>query len=40
MGATRIMVIRHAEKPGTYDGTQYFGVTQPATSPEQMAANT
>jgi hypothetical protein len=26
MGATRIMVIRHAERPGTYDGTQYFGV--------------
>src|SRR3984893_16824802 len=26
MGATRIMVIRHAEKPGTYNGTQYFGV--------------
>ena len=27
MGATRIMVIRYAEKPGTYNGTQYFGVT-------------
>lgn len=26
MGATRIMVIRHAEKPGNYNGTQYFGV--------------
>jgi hypothetical protein len=26
MGATRIMVIRHAEKPGTYNGTQYYGV--------------
>jgi hypothetical protein len=26
MGATRIMVIRHAEKPGTYNDTQYFGV--------------
>jgi hypothetical protein len=26
MGATRIMVIRHAEKPGTYNGTQYDGV--------------
>lgn len=26
MGATRIMVIRHAEKTGTYDGTQYDGV--------------
>jgi hypothetical protein len=26
MGATRIMVLRHAEKPGTYHGTQYDGV--------------
>ena len=26
MGATKIMVIRHAEKPGSYNGTQYFGV--------------
>lgn len=26
MGATKIMVIRHAEKPATYNGTQYFGV--------------
>jgi hypothetical protein len=26
MGATRIMVIRHAEKPGAYNGTQYDGV--------------
>jgi hypothetical protein len=26
MGATRIMVIRHAEKPGTYNGTSFFGV--------------
>jgi hypothetical protein len=26
MGATRIMVLRHAEKPGTYGGTQYDGV--------------
>ncbi len=26
MGATRIMVIRHGEKPGTYNGTQYDGV--------------
>ena len=26
MSATRIMIIRHAERPGTYDGTQYFGV--------------
>jgi hypothetical protein len=28
MGATKIMVIRHAEKPGPYNGTQYFGVNQ------------
>jgi hypothetical protein len=26
MGATKIMVIRHAEKPGSYNGAQYFGV--------------
>ena len=26
MGATKIMVIRHAEKPGTYDGIDYAGV--------------
>ncbi len=26
MGATRIMVIRHAEKPGTYGGLAYEGV--------------
>jgi hypothetical protein len=26
MGATRIMVIRHAEKPGSYDGVRYEGV--------------
>ena len=26
MGATKIMVIRHAEKPGLYADTQYFGV--------------
>jgi hypothetical protein len=26
MGATRIMVIRHAEKPGVYDGVRYQGV--------------
>ena len=26
MGATRIMVIRHAEKPGVYDGVRYEGV--------------
>jgi hypothetical protein len=26
MGATKIMVIRHAEKPGIYNGAQYFGV--------------
>jgi hypothetical protein len=26
MGATKIMVIRHAEKPGSYNGAQYDGV--------------
>jgi hypothetical protein len=26
MGATKIMVIRHAEKPGSYNGVQYVGV--------------
>ena len=26
MGATKIMVIRHAEKPATYDGQDYSGV--------------
>jgi hypothetical protein len=26
MGATRIMIIRHAEKPGIYNGTSFFGV--------------
>jgi len=26
MGATKIMVIRHAEKPGSYSGAQYAGV--------------
>jgi hypothetical protein len=26
LGATKIMVIRHAEKPGSYNGTQYAGV--------------
>ncbi len=26
MGATKIMVIRHAEKPGTYNGQPYAGV--------------
>ena len=26
MGATRIMVIRHTEKPGSYRGVQYTGV--------------
>ena len=26
MGATKIMVIRHAEKPGSYNGVQYAGV--------------
>lgn len=26
MGATKIMVIRHAEKPGNYNGVRYSGV--------------
>jgi len=26
MGATKIMIIRHGEKPGTYNGQQYEGV--------------
>src|SRR5277367_1364041 len=26
MGATKIMVIRHGEKPGSYHGVQYAGV--------------
>jgi hypothetical protein len=26
MGATKIMVIRHAEKPGSYNGARYLGV--------------
>jgi hypothetical protein len=26
MGATKIMIVRHAEKPGTYNRTEYFGV--------------
>jgi hypothetical protein len=26
MGAVKIMVIRHAEKPGGYNGAQYAGV--------------
>jgi hypothetical protein len=26
MGATRIMVLRHAEKPGVYHGQRYEGV--------------
>ena len=31
MGATKIMVIRHAEKPGLYGGTAYSGVDEFAT---------
>jgi hypothetical protein len=26
MGATKIMIVRHAEKPGIYNGTRYSGV--------------
>ncbi len=32
MGASTIMVIRHAEKPGTYNGQQYKGVNATASS--------
>jgi hypothetical protein len=31
MGASKIMVIRHAEKPGTYKNAQYFGVNSTGT---------
>jgi hypothetical protein len=31
MGASTIMVIRHAEKPDTYNGQTYFGVNDTAT---------
>jgi hypothetical protein len=31
MGATKIMVIRHAEKPGNYNGVQYSGVNNAGT---------
>lgn len=31
MGATTVMVIRHAEKPDTYNGKNYFGVNDTAT---------
>ena len=26
MGATKIMIVRHAEKPGIYNSTRYSGV--------------
>ena len=26
MGATKIMVVRHAEKPGVYNGQSYSGI--------------
>ena len=32
MGATKIMVIRHGEKPGNYDGAQYAGVNNLGTA--------
>ncbi len=31
-GPTTIIVIRHAEKPGTYGGTNYNGVNPTATT--------
>jgi hypothetical protein len=38
MGATQIMVIRHAEKPGTYDGVQCDGVDPTGTTCGEEAA--
>jgi hypothetical protein len=35
MAATRIMVIRHAEKPGTYDGLSYAGVQADGTKDKE-----
>jgi hypothetical protein len=32
MGATKIMVIRHAEKPGNYNGMRYSGVNNLGTT--------
>ena len=34
MGATKIMVIRHAEKPDQYNGISYEGVTPTGARPE------
>lgn len=31
MGANPIMIIRHAEKPGSYNGQTYYGVNAPGT---------
>lgn len=37
MGATKIMIIRHAEKPGTYNGQTYTGINAlGATDPESL----
>lgn len=35
IAATRIMVIRHAEKPGTYDGLSYAGVQAAGTKDKE-----
>ena len=40
MGATKIMVIRHAEKPGIYNGSQYAGVNNLGTVTAMTAQNT
>lgn len=37
MGATKIMIIRHAEKPGTYNGKNYAGINAlGASDPESL----
>ena len=38
MGATKIMVVRHAEKPGSYGGAQYVGVNNLGTVAGDNAA--
>ncbi len=39
MGATKIMVIRHAEKPGSYNGVQYAGVNNLGAWPAMTTRN-
>jgi hypothetical protein len=38
VGATRIMIIRHAEKPGVYNGQTYFGVNAEGTASGKYGA--